>query len=264
MPRSLGIVLSGGGIRGLAHVGVLEALTEAGIEAAVVSGTSAGAIVGALYAAGYSAEEMLGFFVEKNPFRLSKLALGKPGIFDTDKVVQDVREYFPEDSFAALGRKLFVTATDLVEARRVIFDSGPLIRPLLASSSVPLVFTPTELDGRWLADGGILDNFPVEPLEGRCDVLLGVYASPLKQVERKTLDSTLAISQRAFEIGMHNASRQRFGRCDLVLCPRELSRFGPFDTKAMQECLEIGYRAAGERLPEIRDLIGAPAPGDPR
>jgi len=252
-------VLSGGGIRGLAHVGVLKALLEEGIRPEVVSGTSAGAIVGALYGAGYSAEEMLEFFVEKSPFRISKLALGKPGFFDTDKVVADFREYFPEDSFESLAVPLFVTATDLVDARRVVFSSGPLIRPVLASSSVPFVFTPTEIDGRLFADGGILDNFPVEPLADLCELKMGSYASPMRDIDRKTLGSTLGVSQRAFEIGMHSASRQRFGLCDLVISPPELARFTPFETKAMSDCLEIGYRAARARMPEIRELLDPPS-----
>lgn len=251
----LGLVLSGGGIRGLAHVGVLKALAEEGIRAEVVSGTSAGAIVGALYGAGYSPDEMLEFFVEKSPFRISKIALGKPGFFDTAKVVADFREYFPDDSFEALDARLFVTATDLVEARRVVFSSGPLIQPVLASSSVPFVFTPTEIDGRLYADGGILDNFPVDPLADLCEIKLGSYASPMREIDRKSLESSLAVSQRAFEIGMHSASRQRFGQCDLVISPAELARFTPFETKAMRECLEIGYRATRARIDEIRALV---------
>ncbi|MCB1009432.1 MAG: patatin-like phospholipase family protein [Acidobacteria bacterium] len=249
-------MLSGGGIRGLAHVGVLKALAEEGVRPEAVSGTSSGAIVGALFGAGYSAEEMLEFFVEKSPFRLSKLALGKPGFFDTAKVYDDFREYFPDDSFESLSLPLFVTATDLVEARRVVFSSGPLIRPVLASSSVPFVFTPTEIDGRLYADGGILDNFPVDPLSDLCDLRIGSYASPLRDVDRKSLTSTISVSQRSFEIGMHSASRRRFGECDLVVCPPELARFTPFETKAMRECLDIGYRAARARMSEIRELVG--------
>ncbi len=258
MPKhEIGLVLSGGGIRGLAHVGVLKALAEEGIEPDCVSGTSAGAIVGAFYAASHTAEETLEFFVEKSPFRLSKLTLAKPGFFDTEKVIEDLSEYFPDDSFEALDRTLYVTATDLVAARKIVFDSGPLIRPILASSSVPLVFTPTEIDGRFLADGGILDNFPVGPLAESCRFRLGVYVSPLREIDREALDSRLAVSQRALEIGMYEASRKRFDQCDLVLCPSELAEYGPFDTKAMKRCMEIGYHAARDRMAEILELFAS-------
>ncbi len=258
MRYELGMVLSGGGARGLAHVGVLEALTEEGIAPQVLSGTSAGAIVAALYAAGYSAAEMLEFFVRKNPFRLSKLALTKPGIFDTEKAVADFLEYFPEDSFESLGKPIYLTATDLVEGRLEIFESGRLIPAILASASTPLVFAPTEIDGRWYSDGGIVDNFPIDTLIGHCDSILGVYVSPLRRVEIEDFTSSLAVSQRAFEIGMYNAAKPKFHRCDLLLCPGELRGYGTFDTKHFREIQRIGYRAAQEQMVEIRRIaLGA-------
>ena len=255
MQYELGMVFSGGGARGLAHVGVLKALTEEGIEPGCLAATSSGAIVAALYAAGYTAEEMLGFFETKNPFRLSKLSLVKPGFIDTEKVVADFLEYFPEDSFEALGKRLFVTATDIVNARLEIFTAGRLIPAVLASASVPMVFTPTEIGGRWFLDGGIVDNFPVEPLLGLCDAIVGVYASPMREVGRSQLKSALAVSQRAFEVAMYYASRSKFHRCDLVISPPELSRFGSFDTRDLREVLEVGYEAGKARVDELREIL---------
>jgi NTE family protein len=257
----IGMVLSGGGARGLGHVGVLRALSEEGVEPQVLAGTSAGAIVAALYAAGYSSDEMLRFFVEKNPFHLSKLALStKPGIFDTDKVVADFLEYLPENSFEALGKPIFLAATDLVEGRPEILCSGPLVPAILASASTPLVFTPTEIEGHWYSDGGITNNFPVEPLLGLCDAILGVYASPLRRIDEKALTSSLAVSQRALEIGMFHKSELKFELCDLVLCPEALSDYGTFDSRHFPEIVEVGYRAARERMDEILALVREPFP----
>lgn len=253
------MVLSGGGARGLCHVGVLQALSEQGVEPQVLAGTSAGAIVAALYAAGYSGEEMLDFFVDKNPIRLSKLSLAKAGIFDTEKVVADFLEYFPDNSFEALAKRIFLTATDLVTARPEIFASGPLIPAILASASTPLVFTPTEIDGHWYSDGGITNNFPVEPLMGHCNLIIGVYASPLRPIDESNLGSSLSVSQRAFEIGMYYSSKRKFHQCDLLLCPAELSRFGTFDTKHFEEIMQIGYRTAREQMNAILQLTGRAA-----
>ena len=249
------MVLSGGGSRGLAHIGVLKALGEEGIEPDCLSGTSAGAIVAALYAAGHSPAEMLEFFETKHPFRVSRLALRKPGIFDTQKVVGDFLEYFPDDSFDALGKKVFMTATEIVDGRLEIFTSGSLIQALLASSSAPLVFTPTEIDGHWYSDGGVIDNFPIDPLHGLCSTILGVYASPLRQRERADLKSSLAVGMRALEVGMYYRSRDRFHQCDLLICPEELSRYGNFETRHYAEILDIGYRAARARMGEIAALV---------
>lgn len=252
MRYRLGIVLSGGGSRGLVHAGVLRALVEEGLAPDVVSGTSAGAMVGALHAAGYSATDVLRFFEDANPFRLSRVAILKPGFIDSAKIAPSFRSWFPEDSFEALARPLFVTGTDLVSGRLEVWSSGELIRPLLASSSVPFVFSPIEIDGRLYADGGIVDNFPVMPLAGLCDVILGVYASPLSRPETDRLDSTFAVSQRALEIGMFHASRRRFHHADLVLSPPELRRFATFDTRRHAEIAELGYRTTLERIGEIR------------
>lgn len=255
MQYQLGMVLSGGGARGLAHVGVLQAMAEQGAEPQVLAGTSSGAIVAALHAAGYSGEEMLQFFIEKNPLRLSKLSLVKPGIFDTDKVVGGFLEYFPENTFEALKKRIFLAATDIVEARPEIFASGPLIPAILASASTPLVFTPTEIDGHWYSDGGITNNFPIEPLGGHCDRIFGVYATPLRRILEEDLRNSLSVSQRAFEIGMYYTSKRKFHRCDLVLCPAELSRFGTFDTKHFKEIMQIGYDAAREQMESILELV---------
>jgi NTE family protein len=255
MEYSIGIVLSGGGVRGVAHVGALEALREHGIEPDCIAGNSAGAIVGALYAAGYSAQETLEFFKAKSPFRLSKIALRKGGIIDTKKSVADLLEYFPEDSFEALSKELFVTATDLENARLEIFTSGPLVSALLASSSMPMIFTPTEIDGRWFSDGGILNNFPVEPLKVLCDSIIGVYASPLRTTDHTDLKSLLAISYRAFEVGMYFGSRRKFHDCDVLLCPEALTRFGVFDTKAIDEIFEVAYKETIERMDSIKKTL---------
>lgn len=255
MRYELGIVLSGGGARGLGHVGVLRALAEAGIEPQVLAGTSAGAVVAALYAAGYSADEMLEFFVKKNPFRLSRLALVRPGIFDSEKVVADFLEYFPEDSFEALDKQIFLTATDLIKAQSEIFESGRLIPAILASASAPLVFTPTKIGSHYYSDGGITNNFPVEPLVGHCRVILGVYVSPVRTIDRRHLKSSLAVAQRSLEIGMFASSKRKFHECDLVICPSELSRFGPFNTKQLEEIAEIGYHAAREQMENIVRLV---------
>ena len=256
MTYRLGMVLSGGGSRGLAHAGVLAALAEHGMRPDCISGSSAGALVGALHLAGYDAEAILQFFEATSPFHLSHLArIGKPGWIDTERIEADLRTYFPQDSFAALRAPLFVTATDLVHARIRVFSSGPLIRPLLASASIPALFTPTAFEGTLYADGGILDNFPTAPLRGSCKKTIGVYVSPLHDVASSELDSSLAVTYRAVEIGMYLASARKFDRVDLALCPPELTAYRLLDVKRHREIFEIGYRTALDRIGEIRSLL---------
>jgi NTE family protein len=260
MQYRLGVVLSGGGSRGIAHIGVLRALAEHGIHPDCVSGSSAGAIVGALYCAGLGWDEMLDFFVSTSPFKLSKFALGKPGLLDTEKIVPDFLPYFPRDSFEALGKRLFATATDLVAGRPEVFTSGPLVRAIIASSSFPMVFTPTRVGDRLFIDGGVIDNFPVSPLLGICDVILGVHASPLSRRSPDDLENSFAIGQRALEIGMYYASKRHFHQCDLVITPTGMEGFGLFDARRRVEIHDLGYRAASARMAQIEALLSATSP----
>ena len=257
MAYRLGIVLSGGGARAVAHIGVLKALTERGLSADCIAGASSGALVGALYAAGYADDEMLAFFHDKKPFKLSLLSVGKPGFIDTAKIRAGFLDYFPEDSFSALSRKLFVTATDIVNGRPAIFDSGSLISAILASSSVPMVFTPTERDGRWYLDGGILNNFPVEPLLGTCDVIVGCYATSIRPIHREELTSSLSVLERSLEVGIYYNSRSKFHSCDVMIQPPGLASFGTFETRHLEEIADIGYQAALKQIGEIEDALAS-------
>lgn len=254
---TLGLVLSGGGARGIAHIGVIDALRSHGLEPDAIAGSSSGAIIGALAAAGHSTETMLEFFHKASPFRLSVVTVRKAGILDTAKVVARFREYFPDDSFEALRTRLFVTATDIVNARLKIFESGPLIAAILASCSMPMVFTPTEIDGRWYVDGGVINNFPIEPVRSRCDVLVGHYASPLRRVGKLDLRGILAVSERALDVAMHHRSVQKFHWCDVMLTCPELNQYGLFDTRHHREIFEVGRRTTLAAMDSIKAAMDA-------
>jgi NTE family protein len=238
---------------------VIDALRSNGFEPDSIAGSSSGAIIGALAAAGHSTETMLEFFHKASPFRLSAVTVRKAGILDTAKVVASFREYFPDDSFEALKIRLYLTATDIINARLKIFDSGPLIPAILASCSMPMVFAPTEVDGRWYVDGGVLNNFPIEPLRGRCDVVVGHYASPLRSVKQTDLTGVLAVSERALEVGMHFASQQKFHECDVMLSCPQLNEYGLFDTKHHHEIFDAGRRATLATMDSIQRAVDAVA-----
>ncbi|MEX0361030.1 MAG: patatin-like phospholipase family protein [Allomuricauda sp.] len=119
--KSVGLVLSGGGIRGMAHIGLLKAMEEKGVQAQLVAGSSVGALVGALYANGNSIEEMLQFFKETPLFKYDFFAINKPGFIDTERYFKIFKGYFPEDSFEALRIPLFVVATDLLKGEERVF-----------------------------------------------------------------------------------------------------------------------------------------------
>lgn len=232
----------------MAHAGAIKALEEHGIFPEVISGASAGALVGALYARGLNPEEMLDFFREIKIFSISHYARKKPGFVDTDKFHQFLEPYFPQNSFEDLNKKLFVTATDIVNARVSIFSQGDLIKPLLASSAFPGIFTPVALGDSLYADGGILDNFPVGPIKPFADEIFGIYVSPIKKMKVTDFKHSYEVLDRAFHLRMHQHSVAKFHLCDVVVYPYELSDHSIFSSKHLDEMFDIGYRRTLQEL----------------
>lgn len=240
----LGLVLSGGGVRGAAHIGALKAFEELGLWVDTIAGTSAGALVGALYAGGFSTEDILLFFKDTPLFHWSNLTWSKPGLIDTDQFTKVLRRYFPKDDFEDLLKPMHIIATDLIQAEEVCFSKGPLIKPLLASAAFPVVFSPVEFNGTVYADGGILNNFPVEPIRPHCRQVVGIFVHAFREMEDQTIRSSLRLMHRAFEMVTIRDSMAKFDQCDLVIAPPELGRYFLFDMKQVDEIYEIGYRAA--------------------
>ncbi|RMF02805.1 MAG: phospholipase [Bacteroidetes bacterium] len=254
--KEIGLVLSGGGVRGVAHAGVLKALEENGIRPTQLSGSSAGAMVSALYAAGYTPEDIHRFFRENaSIFRWQHFARGKPGFLDAEKYTKMFEPWLHDHTFETLSKKIHICVTDVLAGKIRFFSSGELIYPLLASAAVPGVFTPVEIDDVWYIDGGTMNNFPVEPLLGRCDILLGSFVSPKKKMEKHELNTTLKLISRANDLSFLAASQVKFGLCDFVFIPYELWRFGTFDSKKVDEIYRIGYEWALQKMLEVKELI---------
>ena len=186
VPRSstsslkIGVALGGGSARGFAHIGALAALERHGFAPDLIVGTSFGAIVGALYASGLTPQEIAQTANSMRWRDLSKVldfGLHKAALFSGDKLETYLDELVEGRSFSDLERKLVVVATDLATGERVDLTTGPLARALRASASMPGVFSPVELDGKFLVDGGLGSPLPLATLEGfDLDVALGIGA----------------------------------------------------------------------------------------
>jgi NTE family protein len=249
--KKYGIVLSGGGVRGIAHLGVLKALEEHGIYPEFISGASAGAIVGAFYAAGHSVEEILYFFKSTSMFSWQNYTYRKPGILDTDKFESLFASYLPGDNFSNLTKTLFVSATDIEKGRNVIFQEGTLVRKVLASAAFPMVLSPVRIEDTYYADGAITNNFPVEPLLSICDTIIGSYVSPLPVIQHGELTNSMAVLERAFKIGMATLSESKFQHCNILIAPHQLNQVGTFSMNRIDEVFEIGYEAAQRTLAKL-------------
>jgi len=249
--HQLGLVLSGGGAKGAAHAGVLKALEERNIRPDVVSGTSAGAIVGALYCAGTSSDEILELFTKTSLFKPSYYTWKKPGLLNMNVFGKVLEPYFPDDNFEALEIPCYIVATDITNASQVVFSEGPLISRILASACFPIVFAPLEIDGKLYADGGILNNFPTEPIRQSCRKLIGVNIQHIDPVGIEDLNSTFVVAQRIYSISTRFASVSKYQNCDVVIAPPELNDYNTFDMYKIEKMYKIGYDAACEQLDKI-------------
>jgi len=252
----LGLVLSGGGARGWAHIGVLQALEENGIYPQVIAGSSAGAIVGASYAAGIEPKKMLELVKDTTMFKvykggLSNFALFKSrGVMEMSYVRKIFEKYLPLDDFDELDKKLFVCVTNINEGEYEIKHRGSVIDAVLASAAFPLVFTPQLIRGIPYLDGGLVNNLPVEPLKNLCEKVIGVNVNP-HHFDKK-VNGLVSISQRCFEIVVWQNTKPRLRQCDIIIEPVEVFDYALFDFKKADELYQHGYDTTKQLMPEIR------------
>lgn len=244
MNEKIGLVLSGGGVRAIAHIGLIKVLLENNIIPTQISGTSAGALIAALYASGYSSEEMLSFFEETPILKFSLFALNKTGIIDSEKYTSLFEKFFPLNSFEKLNYPITVTATNLISGNLEYFNKGELIKPLLASSALPPIFSPIEIKGDLFSDGGIVNNFPIEPLTKTCTKIIGSFVNSITSIEKSEISSSLKLLYRAYHIGLNSNYLTKFKNCDYVFLPNEVRNISVLDTKSIQHAYQLGYENA--------------------
>ncbi|WP_292890290.1 patatin-like phospholipase family protein [Nonlabens sp.] len=241
----IGLALSGGGVRGVAHAGVIKALQEHGILINQISGTSAGALVGALYAKGIEMEEIFHFFEKSTLFDPRKIAFKQAGFIKSSVFTEHLASYIPENSFDSLEIPLRVTATNLYAGKLKIFTEGELYLPILASAAFPGIFTPVEIEGNTYVDGGVLNNFPINLLED-CDIKIGSYVNKVDLTVQK-LKHSYDVAGRAYTINQYQQDKIKFSQCDLLIEP-DLFNYGLFSFNAMKDIFQIGYETASQGL----------------
>ncbi len=246
--NKIGLVLSGGGVRGMAHIGVIKAMREFDLEAAVVAGSSVGALVGALYANETPIMDMLRFFKETPLFKYNFLSIGKAGFLDTDRYEDIFKAYFPHNTFEDLKKQLYVVATNLEKGEELFINTGELIKPLLASAALPPVFSPVDYKGSLYADGGIMNNFPLEPIKDKVDYIIGSNVSIVSELNKKNLTNSIQLTGRVTGLMIYAINRDKIKSCDLVIEPKSLEHIGILDRKGIEKAYAIGYESASKQF----------------
>ncbi|MFJ5239280.1 patatin-like phospholipase family protein [Pseudomonas neuropathica] len=276
----VGLVLSGGAARGLAHIGVLKALEEQGIKIDAIAGTSMGAVVGGLYASGYKIDELEKLALnidwqaalsdapprEDVPFRRKqddrdflvkqKLSfrddgsLGLPlGVIQGQNLALLLESLLAHTSdtrdFDKLPIPFRAVATDIANGEKVVFRKGHLPQVIRASMSIPAVFAPVELDGRLLVDGGMTDNIPLDVArEMGVDVAIVVdIGTPLRN--RKQLTTVVDVLNQSITLMTRSNSEEQLAalKSSDVLIQPALAAYGVTDFGKAQDMIDAGYRA---------------------
>jgi NTE family protein len=258
--KKVGIVLSGGGIRGIAHLGVLKALINAGIKISHISGTSAGSIVGAFYASGIDPEQGLEIFMKTKLLRFIRPAVGSLGLVSIEHTSNLLKTFFPEDRIENLKIPLTIAATNFTAGSLVYFNKGPLIRAIQASCCIPGIFRPIMIDGQMFVDGGILNNFPVEPLLNNCDFIIGSSCNHLKPVS--SITNITSLMARAGLMTVNKDMEQKAAFCNILIEPKGMGEISTFDMKKAETIYWLAYEEALKTIKnnqQITDLLNEKA-----
>ncbi len=249
----LGIALSGGGAKGFAHLGVLQALNENGLYPEVIAGTSAGAFAGVLYADGHSPKEILTFFQKKVFREFAEFTIPHGGFFKSERFQSFLKKHLRAKTFEHLKIPLHVVATDIEYGESHTFTSGPLISSVIASCSVPIVFRPVEINKHYYVDGGLFKNFPVSTIRRECVKIIGVNVSPITKAEFRS--SIKYIAERSFHYMSGSNTLLDRNLCDYLIESVSLSKYSMFDLDHVEEIYQAGYDLTMDFIEENKESL---------
>lgn len=287
--KKIGLVLSGGGAKGFAHIGVLKVLEKAGVKIDFIGGTSMGSVVGGLYASGYNAtqidsifehtdfDELIqdyiprtakSFYEKRNdemyavslPFNKFKIgvpiALSK-GMYNYNLITKLTHNVRHIRDFNKLPIPFICIATDIEKGEEVILKSGCLAQAMMASSAFPSLFSPVEIDGKMLIDGGVTNNYPVEELRRMgAEIIIGVdVQDDLKN--RDALNDATRILVQITNLDMINKMKKKIRLTDIYIKPN-VEKYGVISFGEGKEIIKLGEEAALLKIDEIKKY-GNPA-----
>src|SRR5579859_3335529 len=250
-PR-VGLALAGGFARGIAHIGVLRVLREAGIPIDCVAGTSVGALIGTAYCAGASLDEMQ---TEGQATTFADFGRWTPswlGLATNQRMEKYLARFTAAKTFEELKTPLAISTSDINEGITVYYTSGPLVQPLRASCAYPALFVPIQYDGRTLVDGFLTAPVPVEGamLLG-AEVVIAVYLDSGSDTTPRT---AVEVISRSFNIIQRHAEVAWRQQADLIIEP-DVREYAWDDFSKTAELVKAGEEAARKMLPEIQALV---------
>lgn len=254
-PKQIGFALSGGFIKGFAHLGVMQALKEHDINPNIISGVSAGALAGVLCADGKEPHEVVELFSNRKFQDFTKLIVSRQGFFDLSVLIDFLRTNLKTKHIEDLPTPVIITATDLDHGRCVHFRKGEIATHVAASCSMPVMFSPVEINGTHYVDGGIFMNFPVSTLIRECEKIVGINVSPLEAPEYKM--NMVSIAMRSYNFMFRANTFVHRDRCDLLIEPYNLHGYSNRELEKAEEIFQHGYTTANDTLQRLQEEKGS-------
>ncbi len=256
---TVGLALSGGAARGMAHVGVLRALVENKVPIDCIAGTSAGSIVGAAHAAGMSVEEIAEFGRGLRWRHIGRMTVSRLGVQSNERLEQYLRERLPVTRFENLSIPFAAVATDLKTGTAVVMrDEGDVPFAIRASCAIPGWYVPvTDEQGRHLVDGGLVAVIPVSVTRDLgADIVIAVDVNAAGATFIGATGSVIGVVIQALLVVQKTASRYQLAAADLVITPQiGHIRWDEMGLGRADELMDAGYKAAIERMPQIFELL---------
>ncbi|MBK3519325.1 patatin-like phospholipase family protein [Carboxylicivirga marina] len=243
----VGLALGGGGAKGFAHIGVLQALEEYKIPVHKIAGTSMGAIVGVLYSAGFNAGEILELLRKEKVWNWFKIDILRGGLVNLTGAKETLIKHVSHEKFDQLTIPFSVTASNLNTGKvKVVNQGGKLFDWVMASCSVPVAFTPVTIDGYTYVDGGIFMNLPAEPLMFECDTVIGSSVIVDKKIH--SIKNAKDVAERVFNLSIIQNERISKLHCDYFLGTKKLNDYSMWDFNHFEEIVAIGYKTAKKKI----------------
>ncbi|MGH8742694.1 MAG: patatin-like phospholipase family protein, partial [Burkholderiales bacterium] len=252
-PPKIALALGGGAVRGFAHVGVIKTLEASGISADIVVGTSSGSLVGALYAGGYNGYELQNIAIKVDETSMGDWIFPDRGFIKGESLQNFVNKALKNRPLEKLDKIFAVTATDLRSGEAVVFQTGNTGIAVRASSSIPGIFQPVNINGHEYVDGGLVRPIPVRVARSLgADIVIAVDVASKPKFTK--VEDSIDILLQTFNIMSESISAYELAEADVVIRP-DLAKIGPTDFDQKYIAILEGEKAALTAIAAIREKI---------
>jgi len=253
--KKVGLALSGGGARGLAHIGVLKVLHDHRIPVDFVAGTSVGSLIGSLYAGGVNITTLMEISSKVKWKHFFRIVLSKTGLVSSEEIEKFVISLIGKKTFPEMEIPFSAIAVDISTGEKIVMNKGEVYKAVRASCSFPWMYIPVKTEHRLLADGVLEENLPSQTVRNMgADFVIGVDVIPrIKKID--CFNNVLEIFDRALDIFILNQNKDPRKNCDVLITPIK-EKITSLELDRAQYLVELGEEAARQAMPKIKSALG--------